>query len=164
MRVPLIVAGPLVPAGQVLDAPAHGIDITPTLLALLGVPSSTPRDGLDLSPAWRGAALPERTFFAEADYDSRSGRPSDVRKMARRGGTKLLSDASSRVFELYDLTQDPLERVDRSREEPERVAALRAELERHLAGAIEGEAIAPPTEEEQGLLDELGYGGETDEK
>jgi arylsulfatase A-like enzyme len=165
MRVPLIFAGAGVPAGRVIDTPVHGIDLTPTLLALLGVPSSMARDGLDLSALWRGGTLPARTFFAEADHNNRIGREyvTDIKKMVRRGEEKLLFDTHTQACELYDLARDPLEREDRARAEPERVAALRAELERYLAGTRASEAIAPPTEAEQSMLDALGYGGDTEE-
>jgi arylsulfatase A-like enzyme len=158
-RIPLIVAGPGVPAGVVVASPAHGVDVTPTLLAALGVPSRQPRDGIDLAPAWRGEVLPARTFFAEADHNNVVGgrEVSDVKKMARQGAAKYLLDTHTGATELYDLNQDPRELRDLSFERPGRAAALRAELERFLAGEVAGEPVAPPSEDELRALEALGY-------
>jgi arylsulfatase A-like enzyme len=161
LRVPLLVAGPGVPAGVVVTEPVDGVDVTPTLLGVMGLETSQPRDGLDLSPTWRGGALPARTLFAEADHGNlQAGRlVSDVKKMVRRGNEKLLQDTRTGAVELYDLAKDPLERDNLAERAPARVAELRAELERYLQGARAGEAIPPPSAEEQAQLDALGYGG-----
>jgi len=87
----------------------------------------------------------------------------DVKAMVRRGSEKLHLDRPSGVSTLYDLARDPLEQRDLAGAEPERARALRAELERFDAGARAAEAISGPSEADKKLLDELGYGGETDE-
>jgi arylsulfatase A-like enzyme len=165
MRVPLIVAGPGVPAGREVATPVNGVDVAPTLLAALGVEARARRDGIDLAPAWRGGELPARTFFAEADHNNKiDGRDVvDIKKMVREGNAKLLYDTHTRRAELYDLAHDPLERTDLAAREPERAGNLRAELERYLSDSITSEAIAPPTAEEQRALDALGYGGDSAE-
>lgn len=159
LRVPLILAGPGIPAGARVVTPVHGVDVAPTLLARMGIRSRQPRDGIDLAPSWSGGVLPERTFFAEADHNNVSGgQPvNDVKKMVRRGSTKLLFDVQSRALELYDLERDPRELRDLSLERPARAAALRAELETFLESAIVGEGVAPPDEEELRMLQALGY-------
>jgi len=54
VEVPWILAGPGVPAGRMLNGPASLIDVTPTLLSLLGADdASWPTDGLDLAAAIR---------------------------------------------------------------------------------------------------------------
>jgi arylsulfatase A-like enzyme len=159
LRVPLIVQGPGVPAKTVITKPVHGVDVAPTLLGLMGVESSVPRDGLDLSPLWQGSSLPERLFFAEADHNNRveGEQVYDIKKMVRQGSHKLLKDTHTGRAELYDLGLDALEQRDISGDDPERVRALEQALERFRAGAIEGEAIPPPSEEEQRRLEALGY-------
>ena len=67
VRVPLIVAGPGVPAGRKTAALAENIDLRPTLDALAGVPTLASVDGRSLLPLlggrtpanWRQAALIE---------------------------------------------------------------------------------------------------------
>ncbi len=159
LRIPLILAGPGIPAGTTVSTPVHGVDVTPTLLARMGIRSRQARDGIDLTPAWSGGVLPERSFFAEADHNNViSGEVvSDIKKMVRNGPTKLLFDVQSRALELYDLAQDPRELRDLSLERPARAAALRAELETFLEGAVEAESVAPPNEEELRTLQGLGY-------
>ena len=159
LRVPLVLAGPGIPAGTVVDVPVHGVDVTPTMLAVMGIVPGAQRDGIDLSPAWQGGALPERVLFAEADQDSRlAERTVDTKQMARRGKDKLIVDQRTR-FEFYDLALDPGEREDRIRLEPDRARELVRELQAFLAAAVVPEQIPPPSEEEQRRLDALGYGG-----
>jgi arylsulfatase A-like enzyme len=159
LRIPLLIQGPGIPAARVVTTPVHGVDVTPTILALMGIASSVPRDGLDLTPTWNGGTLPERDLFAEADHNNRVDDEFvyDIKKMVRRGQEKFLLDTHSGRFELYDLAKDGGEHRDVAGTEPERVEALRAVLERFRAGAVAGEAIPPPTEEERKKLEALGY-------
>jgi hypothetical protein len=88
----------------------------------------------------------------------------DIKKMIRAGSEKVVFDTHRQRLELYDLARDPLEREDLAGTRPERAAALRVELERYLSAAVSSETIAPPTAEEQSLLDALGYGGNSDDE
>jgi arylsulfatase A-like enzyme len=159
LRIPLIVRGPGIPGGTVVTTPVHGVDVAPTILGAMGLAASVPHDGLDLAPLWSGGALPERLFFAEADHNNRIEGEFvvDIKKMVRRGSTKLLFDTHSGRAELYDLATDPGERTDVAPERPELVRELQGALERFRAGAIEGEGVAPPSDEELRRLQALGY-------
>jgi arylsulfatase A-like enzyme len=165
LRIPLLIEGPGVPAGTVIDTAVHGVDVTPTILALMGIPSSVPRDGLDLSALWKGGTLPERLLFAEADHNNKiDGKLTvDTLCAVRRGFDKLHFNRYSQQQELYDLAQDPFEQRDLRAQQPELSDQLRRELESFEAGAVAGEAIPAPTAEEQQKLDALGYGGGDDE-
>jgi len=159
LRIPLLLEGPGLPAGAVVKTPVHGVDVTPTILAAMGLASSQPRDGLDLAPAWSGGTLPARLFFSEADHNNRVDGEFvyDIKKMVRQGDTKFLLDTHSQATELYDLARDAHESVDLAPQDPARAAALRAELARYLESAVVGEAIPPPSEEEKKKLEALGY-------
>jgi arylsulfatase A-like enzyme len=159
LRVPLLLKGPGIPAGTVVRSPVHGVDVTPTILALMGLPSSMPRDGLDLTPTWSGGTLSERFLYGEADHNNRVEDEwvYDIKKMVRQGEEKLLLDTHSGRLELYHLGADRGEQVNKADERPERVQALRAALERFMAGKVEGEEIPPPSEEERRRLEALGY-------
>jgi arylsulfatase A-like enzyme len=159
LRVPLIVKGPGIPRGLVVSTPVHGVDVAPTILAVMGVAPGAQHDGFDLTPLWSGGTLPERLLFGEADHNNRMEGELvfDVKKMVRQGSVKLLFDTLTGATELYDLARDRLEQQDLAGEQPERVRELQAELERFQAGAVESEAIPPPTEEERRRLDALGY-------
>ena len=167
LHVPLIVAGPGVPAGLVVATPVHGVDVTPTLLGVMGVPSSVPRDGLDLTPTWSGGALPERALFGEADQDNSVAGVErvDTKQMVRRGADKLILDRDARRLELYDLARDPFEHDDLFAQRGERARVLGRELKEFLERAVTPERIPPPSAEEQRQLDAMGYGGgERDKK
>ena len=57
LRVPLIIAGPGIPAGRTSDDPVALIDVAPTAMRLLGLtPFDT--DGVDLRPLLAGGTLP----------------------------------------------------------------------------------------------------------
>ena len=159
LRVPLLLRGPGIPSGKGVTTPVSGVDITPTILALMGIPSSQARDGLDLTPTWSDGQLPERLLFSEADHNNKIDGEFvyDIRKMVRGGEEKLLLDTHTGRQELYDLSTDKGERHDLSGAAPDRVRDLRAQLERFLAGAVEGEAIPPQSEEELKVLKALGY-------
>lgn len=63
-HVPLLVVGPRVPAGGVVEGVVGLSDLGPTLLAAAGL-SAGLGDGRDLAPLWRGEDGP-RTVFLEA--------------------------------------------------------------------------------------------------
>src|SRR5262249_30988778 len=139
LRVPLLIQGPGIPAGKVVGTPVSGVDVTPTILALMSIPSSQPRDGFDLTPTWNGGTVPERLLFSEADHNNKIDGEFvyDIRKMVRRGEEKLLLDTHTGKQELYDLTTDKAESRDLAGTQPDQVSDLRAQLERFLAGTVE---------------------------
>jgi arylsulfatase A-like enzyme len=160
LRVPLILAGPGIPAGRVVEAPVALVDLLPTLLGRLGLPAPPGLDGLDLAPTWTGGALPERALFAEADHHNRvEGQPmNDIKRSARIGDDKLHLDRHTGQVELFNLSHDPGEQEDLAAAFPERVAPLRAALDRFLAAAVAGETSgAELSAEEVELLRSLGY-------
>jgi arylsulfatase A-like enzyme len=162
LSVPLIVAGPGVPRGRVIADPVHGVDVAPTLLALMGIESDVARDGLDLTPLLEGKPLPPRLLYGEADHTNQvdGEHVLDIKRMVRDGTEKLHLDRHTGATALFDLASDPAESRDLAAERAAAAARLRAELERFDAAARPGEPIPAPTPEEQRLLDELGYGGE----
>jgi len=54
------------PAGTVLQQPVGLMDLAPSIAGMVGLSPDDTAVGLDLTAAWRGAALPERSLFAEA--------------------------------------------------------------------------------------------------
>jgi choline-sulfatase len=63
-RVPLIVAGPGIPAGLVSRVPAGLIDLYPTICELAGVPVPDGLEGRSLSPLWSGTEGEKAERFA----------------------------------------------------------------------------------------------------
>ncbi len=156
IAAPLIMSGPGVAAGVAVPEPVHLVDITPTILALLGLPARDEDDGICLIDHWRDPdEIPKgRVLFAEADWKNEQP---DMGRMVRIGPHKLKYDRFTQETELYDLDADPFELVDLSSTEPERLEALMKRIESFMEAERLGVKIPPPTPEEQALLEKLGY-------
>ena len=134
VRVPLVMAMPSSPSGQSgsnatrpgsqagarVDRLASVIDITPTILDLLGLPAARLHEGTSLLQPRHRMAL----FYT--DYT--------IGWLGLRDGCwKLMHELESRRSRLFDLCADPSETRDVSASEPVRVAAYRDRVERWSA-------------------------------
>jgi len=132
IRVPFIVRWPSrIPAGRRVDAPAHAIDLFPTLLAAAGgePQKSWQLDGINLLPEWLGAgAGAARDLFWEWRV------PGAESVALRSGDDKLLINEGQAL--LFDLGRDPGESNDLAAAQPARVAELRAKLAAWLASEV----------------------------
>lgn len=63
-RVPLVLAGPGIPAGRSVAAPVELLDVFPTLVDLAGGTPLGPLDGRSLRPLWEGTSPAERAAFS----------------------------------------------------------------------------------------------------
>ena len=120
VRVPLLVAGPGIPAGRRVARAVSHVDLVPTLQELLGVDGLEGLQGASL----RGRLLDGVDPVAErVQYAVGSG-------TSRGAGTGALVDGRYKLVlqpggnELYDLESDPGERRNLAALEPERVRAL----------------------------------------
>lgn len=130
IRVPFFVRWPGVAApGTTSAVPVTGADLYPTFLAAAGAAArpAQHQDGVDLSTAIAGKAkgADRPLFWHYPHYGNQGGFPAGV---IRRGKWKLLLRYEDGRHHLYDLAADPGERDDRAEAEPDRAAALRAEL------------------------------------
>jgi arylsulfatase len=118
-----------IPAGKVIEAPVGLIDLTPTLLALAGLPPAATHEGQDLLPlilGEPGATAPDYVFM-ESGYH-----PQTPQLTVRRGDWKLIhvqaaedrAEMAGSAWELYDLAADPGETVNLAGEHPELVERL----------------------------------------
>lgn len=103
VHVPLIMAGPGIPRGEVVHAPVSLVDVAPTVLDLLGVDPDHRMEGESLVTAMRGAKPARRYAFFETGFK----RGSSVRRGARDGRAKLICNVNDQPLELYDLASDP---------------------------------------------------------
>jgi arylsulfatase A-like enzyme len=138
-RIPLIVAGPGIPAGELRDELVSIVDVLPTMCGLLGLAIPSGVQGRDLVPllerslepgeefdsvlvelgyggvAYGEHARPELHFpyegrtFDELNTVTQSGQE----RMVRTGDLKLVMDDVGRTW-LYDLAADPGETDDLS--------------------------------------------------
>jgi arylsulfatase K len=119
-RVPLIMAGPDIRAGQVIETPVSLIDMAPTICELGGMPPRACFSGESLLPLARGETGQSRGW-ALAMY---SGVTSNtISYMLREGDDKLIVHEGY-ASRLFNLAEDPQELNDLAGTEPARVAAM----------------------------------------
>ena len=121
LRVPLIIAGPGIVAGERRQYVDH-CDTFQTICALAGIdlPADEIYAGRSYAPLLRGEAL---------DWDNtRYGEYGDLR-MIRDEAWKLVWRYPAGPHELFDLAADPLERVNRYDTEPRIAARMKARLD-----------------------------------
>jgi arylsulfatase A-like enzyme len=165
LRVPLVMALPgTLPRGGATDHPASLVDVAPTVLGLLGLPSPSSFQGVNLLPGGAVPAQPART----AVFSETSGRIFSVSTPEWRfvyNPEKLVPEAPGGPYpigrtELFDRRRDPREQGNVAALRPEVVQALVAEVDawrrrdlREGAGQAV-QTIDPTTAEE---LRALGY-------
>lgn len=150
MRVPFIAHWPKrIRPGRTSTAPVVGVDLVPTLLALLELPSPPDRilDGLDLgAQLFDGAPPVDRLihyFGMDAGLDAiRDARfKYHRRRGVRSGGNDRFSYNQTWGPWLFDLELDPAESYDATRSHPDeaaRMARLFADKEAEIAANPRG--------------------------
>ncbi len=157
IRVPLLVKLPGGrSAGRRVRRPVQLTDVTPTILDLVGAQPDPTMHGRSLRPLLEGRtpATPEEGVYAEALY-----------ARYHFGWSELYSLTDARYHyikapreELYDLATDPDERRNLALERPQVRVAMRAALERLLAGS-RLDRPGQVSDEERERLQALGYVG-----
>lgn len=162
MRVPWIMRGPGIAAGRRIESMVSLIDLMPTVLDVLQVPSPPGLDGLNVAPTWQdppGELVP-RSIFAEAelstDFQFKPG-TFDVKKAVRDARFKLHHDASTNQRELYDLLADPGETSNLAETEKDVSDRLMRELEAFMSAPATSQPSAPLTSEQMRSLKSVGY-------
>jgi choline-sulfatase len=151
LRVPLILAGPSLPAKKV-DAPVSHVDLAPTMMRLLGV-SPLDADGTDLTPAIEGGSIPSRDLYAESFAPLLDFGWSPLRTV-RADGWKFIEAPRP---ELYAVGDDGAEAQDRASAESSRLASMRERLQR-FGPPAELPAILPGLDRDaRARLQALGY-------
>jgi choline-sulfatase len=157
-RVPLLLAGPDIPAGKSSDCLVRTVDVTPTLLALAGAPPGK-LDGQSLLPVPAGGACSRDTytesflpFFAFKWYPLRA-----------LGNDRFLYLKAPRSS-LYDLKADPGEGRDLAAAQPGPARAWEGKLVAllHALGETLNTPVRPEnvlSAEQRRQLASLGYLG-----
>ncbi len=134
--VPLILAGPDIPAGQVCDEPVSHIDLYPTILEAFGqapVGPEHPAHARSLWPVLAQARRPDPVF---AEYHAAGSRAGMF--MLRRGNEKLVYHVGAEP-QFFDLAVDPGETNDLAATPAGQARA--AALERELRGICNPEEV-----------------------
>ena len=147
--VPMIVAGPGLPAGRVVATPVSHIDCAPAILDAAGVRPLAPLPGHSLFAIAHGAQ-PERPVLSEYHAIGSTGGAF----MLRHGRYKYCHYVNAPP-QLFDLDADPEELVDLA-SDPRYAAAL-AECESRLRRILDPEAVDARAKARQAeLLAEFG--------
>ena len=100
--VPLIVAGPDVPAGKVVDTPVSLVDCHPTALQALGCPAHADDADLPGESLWEIAAAPDRQRSVFAEYHAIGSRNAFYMLRDRQRKYIYHVDAPPQLFDLRD--------------------------------------------------------------
>jgi arylsulfatase A-like enzyme/Tfp pilus assembly protein PilF len=104
LHVPLLVAGPDVPRGKVIDDQVRSIDIHPTVMEFLNLPSSSEAQGVSLWPLLRqGTHVRSNYSYGETIYPRTYMGWSELRAMRTDTWKFILAPHP----ELYNLEHDP---------------------------------------------------------
>lgn len=104
LRVPLVIAGPGIPAGKTTDAMCYLYDVLPTLGALCGVRAPQPSEAREFSATLRDSNRPARDELVFAYRD--------VQRALRDDRWKLIRYPQINKTQLFDLQNDPNELDD----------------------------------------------------
>ncbi len=122
IKIPLLIYDPrFADQARPMDCLVQNVDFMPTMLGLLGVHCPVQHHGYNLSPIIRGSdeGPRERVF---------SGTFGGARACVFDGEWKLIDNRGEKPNELYHLPSDPLERNNRTDEEPTLVQHLHRDI------------------------------------
>lgn len=137
IRVPLIVRGPGIPAGNCTHVRASTVDLFPTIASLAEVTEPLPMglEGGDLGPVLAGAPTAavrrarEELVLHSPHYDKEDQSPASAIIL---GENKLIHDYETGATQLFDLARDPAEQHDLALDKPAEAAALERRLTDYL--------------------------------
>src|ERR1035437_8908861 len=122
MHVPLIMAGPGLPKGALVDGLASNVDTAPTILNLAGIAPPPDAEGHSLVPLIQGKVKAVNKYvYGEEDVMA-------PLRSVRTDRYKLIEDLWTGKIQLFDMSNDPDERHDLHGHVP----AVQTDLLRHL--------------------------------
>ena len=142
IRVPAIAVWPgVLKAGAVVKEPLHIVDMYPTLLKLAGgrLEQALPIDGKDAWPTIaKGRPSPHEEILLNITPATGAIRRGDW-KLVYNGGIGANNAGSTieqKVFELFNLSEDPYEKNDLADRYPQKFRELKRRLEQYAAEAV----------------------------
>lgn len=122
------------------------VDLYPTVLELLGLPLDHKVQGRSLVPLLRGETLEPRTAFSEnvnIDVYERKAFRTKRWKLVWQTPKGSSAERAGEAVELFDLSRDPLERLDVSHQHPEAVVEQMKRMQRLVKGGSTLDEGAP---------------------
>jgi iduronate 2-sulfatase len=128
-RIPFIVAGPGIAAGQSTQSMVESVDVYPTLAELAGLPKRSGLDGQSFAATLRDPSAPARSSVTHVyPRNNLLGRAIRTPRYRYVEWKKPGSPTATAEHELYDYEADPLERKNLAKDKPEIVKELAAIL------------------------------------
>jgi arylsulfatase A-like enzyme len=168
VRVPLLLAGPGIPAGRRVDQPVSNRHVAPTLARLAGGEMTAVTMPIDLAKA----AFAEHPVFVSTEHGIWNGRH-PLATYGVRDGTHVFlhaplsgateascgTDQAHDLDQLFDLAADPAQHVDLSDAQPGIARTLGATLGEHVESAKRARSsrALPADESTVRMLEDLGY-------
>jgi len=150
-HVPLVVAGPGIPAGKTIDQQVRSIDVMPTILQYLGLPTGKNVQGQSLlATLQEGKPIASQFAYMETLYPKTSHSWSELRAVRVPGWKFIMAPKP----ELYDLAADPSE----SKNANDQNRSKASELEKHvweIAGPRENLGTLPRKPVSDQMMKEL---------
>lgn len=156
LAIPLILRCPgWVPAGGRVDAQVRLVDIAPTILDLTGVEAPGSLNGATLAGLIRGETEAGRAAYSETLASLYDYGYAPLRSLRQDGWKYILGPKP----ELYHLASDPKESENLVEAQPQRAAAMRADLEKLISSGGAGirSSRRQPSPQERSDLAGLGY-------
>jgi arylsulfatase A-like enzyme len=165
IRVPLLLAGPGLPAGERVAGLTSSVDLFPTLLDYADLAGPGGVEGRSLRGLIEGRAEPARTIYADQinGFDLNATmvdrRPqADFLYAVLSGKWKLIwRPTRPEQSELFDLSEDPLETENLLTAEPERARELLADLARRDGWVVRMFTGDSPDPAVLSMLESIGY-------
>jgi len=138
IRVPMIMAGPGISAGQRLTGNAYVTDVTPTLLEITGTPVVPASDAIEEKAMTGRSLVPMLTGSAAAVYGEGEGIGVEVSGNAAfiAGQYKLvrnLAPFGDGAWHLFDVVEDPGETVDLGPSQTQLLRAMIVQYEEYAS-------------------------------
>lgn len=171
IQIPLLIAGPGIPAGDVVNALARVTDIAPTLLELTDVSPLGPMDGASLMPLVAKREVSPRIAYADALNLQDSHAPLSRLPASSRDDLHAVFDGRHKLIyhrakpadsELYDIDADPTEQRNLYQSQPEVAERLRSFLIQDDALRLQ-KVSAHGAGPDSSALEQLGYTGDDSE-
>ena len=145
IRVPLIVAGPGVRAGEYCNEPVVSYDLLPTVLDLAVAGTAAPA-GVE-GGSWKNvltssAATAQVTRPIDRMVWHMGVEVEHPQSAMRQGDFKILYYWDTKQVQLFDVAKDRAEAKDLSAEQPDRVAAMLAVLKEHVRAGLGEQPVA----------------------
>jgi arylsulfatase len=134
LRVPLVVKWPKSVDGfsSTIDQPVSLVDLVPTLVDGLDLPSDRGFQGISLLPTTFEEGHPRRALYSTTRGVGLGSKPPNTSSMLLLDGWKIIHNRISLKNELYHLTDDPDEKRNLASEMPLQALLLRQEVQRRI--------------------------------